>query len=125
MRWGPPWGPLTFVVSSIYRLEEIQQPFLVLELVEGEDLSERLRRGPLTLEEVLDVARHVADELDTDPASVREERVLPAAVCGRRGTKLWPPGGSRFWRPRANGRSVQSTSSDAALWQAEHGHRYC
>ena len=51
--------------------------------------------------------------------------VLPAAVCGRRGTKLWPPGGSRFWRPRANGRSVQSTSSDAALWQAEHGHRYC
>ena len=52
-------------------------------------------------------------------------RVLPAAVCGRRGTKLWPPGGSRFWRPRANGRSVQSTSSDAALWQAEHGHRYC
>ncbi|MEE9264628.1 MAG: protein kinase [Vicinamibacteria bacterium] len=52
-------------IASIYGIEEIEErPFLVLELVEGEDLSERLRRGVLPVDEALDVARQVAEALE-------------------------------------------------------------
>ena len=52
-------------IASIYGIEEIdERPFLVLELVEGEDLSERLKRGVLPVEDALDVARQVAEALE-------------------------------------------------------------
>ena len=37
---------------------------LVMEFVDGEDLAERLRRGPIPLEEALAIARQIADALD-------------------------------------------------------------
>jgi serine/threonine-protein kinase len=37
---------------------------LVLELVEGDDLSQRIERGPLPVEEALPIARQIADALD-------------------------------------------------------------
>ena len=40
------------------------KPFLVLELVEGEDLFERLKRGPVPLDEALAIARQVAEALE-------------------------------------------------------------
>src|SRR5512139_4157736 len=44
-------------IASIYGLEEAGGVrALVLELVEGEDLAERLKRGPLPLDEALAVA---------------------------------------------------------------------
>jgi serine/threonine protein kinase len=36
----------------------------VLELVEGEDLAARLKRGPLPLDDALDAARQVAEALE-------------------------------------------------------------
>ncbi len=52
-------------IAAIHGLEEQDGiPFLVLELVEGEDLAERLRRGPLSVDEVLEVALQVAAALE-------------------------------------------------------------
>ena len=52
-------------IAAIHGLEEADgAPFLVLELVEGEDLAARLKRGPLPLDEALDAARHVAEALE-------------------------------------------------------------
>ncbi len=52
-------------IAAIHGLEEANGlRFLVLELVEGETLAERLARGPLPLEEALELARQVAEGLE-------------------------------------------------------------
>ena len=52
-------------IAAIHGLEEVgEQPFLVLELVEGEDLSERLKRGPIPVDEAFDIARQIAEALE-------------------------------------------------------------
>jgi serine/threonine-protein kinase len=52
-------------IAAIYGIEEAEGTlFLVLELVEGEDLAERLRRGPLPMGEALTIARQIAEALE-------------------------------------------------------------
>ena len=52
-------------IAAIHGLEEVDgKPFLVLELVEGEDLSERLKRGPVSVDEAIAVARQIALALE-------------------------------------------------------------
>ncbi|HET7291562.1 MAG TPA: protein kinase, partial [Vicinamibacteria bacterium] len=38
--------------------------FLAMELVEGEDLSERLKRGPIPFEEAIEIAKQIAEALE-------------------------------------------------------------
>ena len=52
-------------IASIYGLEEADgNPFLVLELIPGEDLSERIERGPIPLDEALEISRQIAEALE-------------------------------------------------------------
>src|SRR5215831_9612374 len=52
-------------IAAIYDLEEANDTrFLVLELVEGETLAERIQRGPIPVEEALDIARHICEALE-------------------------------------------------------------
>jgi len=52
-------------IAAIYGIEQVEDTtFLVLELVEGPDLAEQLARGPLPLDQALDVARQMADALE-------------------------------------------------------------
>ncbi|MGH9787350.1 MAG: protein kinase domain-containing protein, partial [Candidatus Acidiferrales bacterium] len=52
-------------IAAIHGLEEADGlRFLVLELVEGETLAERLTRGPLPVEEALPLARRIAEALE-------------------------------------------------------------
>jgi eukaryotic-like serine/threonine-protein kinase len=52
-------------IAAIYGLEESAgKPFLALELVEGEDLKERLARGAIPVDEALEIAKQVAEALE-------------------------------------------------------------
>jgi serine/threonine protein kinase len=49
-------------IAAIYGIEDRA---LVMELVEGEDLSARIARGPIPLDEALPIAKQIAEALDT------------------------------------------------------------
>ena len=52
-------------IGAIYGLEDAGgMPALVLELVDGETLADRLRRGPIPPRDALTIARQIADALD-------------------------------------------------------------
>ena len=75
-------------IAAIYGLENADsKPFLALELVEGEDLKERLARGAIPVEEALEIAKQIAEALEEAHAKGIVHRDLkPANV------KLTPDG---------------------------------
>ena len=52
-------------IAQIYGLEHAGDTFaLVMELVEGEDLAQRIARGPIPIDEALPIARQIAEALE-------------------------------------------------------------
>ncbi|MDX2474225.1 MAG: protein kinase [Candidatus Krumholzibacteria bacterium] len=52
-------------IAAIHGIEEDQgQKFLVMEVAEGEDLSDRIKAGPLRMSEALDIAYQIAEGLE-------------------------------------------------------------
>ena len=65
-------------IAQIYGQEQAGgSPCLVLEFVDGETIQDRLKRGPIPLEEALEIARQIADAFEA--AHERRE-----ASCGNR-----------------------------------------
>ncbi|MBW2174356.1 MAG: protein kinase [Deltaproteobacteria bacterium] len=53
-------------IATIHGLEKSNgQQFLVMELVEGDTLAERLKKGPLPVEEALEVCRQISEGLES------------------------------------------------------------
>ena len=60
-------------IAAIYGIEDTEgAPALILELVEGTTLAERIARGPVPLDEALRLARQIAEALD----AAHEEGVI-------------------------------------------------
>ncbi len=75
-------------IAAIHGLEEADgKPFLVLELVEGEDLAERLKRGAIPVGEALEIARQIAEGLE----AAHERRIVHRALKPAN-VKLTPDG---------------------------------
>ena len=52
-------------ICTIYEVEEYDhQPVIVMELLEGQSLKERIRQGPITTDEVLDIGIQLSDALE-------------------------------------------------------------
>jgi len=70
-------------VAQVFGIDQVEDTcFIAMELVEGEDLAERLHRGPLPIDETIEVCRQIAEGLeaahekgvvhrDLKPANVR------------------------------------------------------
>ena len=52
-------------IATLYGVEEFEtKPFLVMELVEGETLAERIARGPLPVDEALTLSQQIAEAVE-------------------------------------------------------------
>jgi serine/threonine-protein kinase len=52
-------------IAAIYHVEDGQDtPALVMELVEGDTLADRIARGPIPLDEALPIAKQIAEALE-------------------------------------------------------------
>jgi Tol biopolymer transport system component/predicted Ser/Thr protein kinase len=69
-------------IASVYGFEESGgERFLVMELVEGEDLAERLARGPVGIDDTLEFARQMAAGLEAaHEAQIVHRDLKPANV---------------------------------------------
>jgi eukaryotic-like serine/threonine-protein kinase len=83
-------------IAAIYGLEQSgSRKFLIIELVPGETLADRVARGPMPMDEILAIAKEIAEALevaheqgvvhrDLKPANVVCEAVAQRAMVGIR-----------------------------------------
>ena len=100
-------------VAQIFGIDQVADTcFLVLELVPGESLDKRLARGPLPLDETLDVCRQIAEGLEAaHEAGVIHRDLKPANV------KRTPDGGIKvldFGLAKVVGPADSATGSELA-----------
>jgi eukaryotic-like serine/threonine-protein kinase len=77
-------------IAAIYGLEQTEgKRFLVLELVEGETLAQRISKGPMPVEEALGICRQIAEGLEAaHEKGVVHRDLKPANVMITEGDKV-------------------------------------
>src|SRR5262249_7438964 len=80
-------------ITAIYDLQEADgAQFLVLELVEGETLADRLAHGPIPVEEALNIAKSICEALEAaHERGIIHRDLKPANV------KVTPDGKVKVW----------------------------
>jgi Tol biopolymer transport system component len=101
-------------IATVHGFEESDgKHFLVLELVEGETLAERLRKGPIPIGETLDICRQVAEGLEAaHERGIIHRDLKPANVkITREGkVKILDFGLAKpFWEPASEVQSSEIT----------------
>jgi len=101
-------------VAQIFGVDQVGDTcFLVLELVPGESLEERLKRGPLSIDETLDVCRQIAEGLEAaHEAGVIHRDLKPANI------RLTPEGKVKvldFGLAKPANESGSGSSTDSVL----------
>jgi serine/threonine protein kinase len=105
-------------IGAIYGFEDAGDvPALVLELVEGDTLDERVRRGPLPLSEALVVALQIADALDAaHGAGIIHRDLKPSNIKLTRGgaVKVLDFGLAKVLDPEGSGPELLNAQADTA-----------
>ena len=99
-------------IASVYSVHhEGETHFLAMELVEGEDLAQRLARGPLPVDDALEIARQMAEALEAaHDRGVIHRDLKPANI------QLTPAGKIKVLDfGLAKALSMESTSGDPSL----------
>ena len=108
-------------IAAIYGLEEADDVrALVLELVEGPTLADRIKRGPISLDEALPIAKQIAEALEAaHEAGVIHRDLKPANIKVRDdGTvKVLDFGLAKALDPNPEGDPSQSPTLTAAATQ--------
>jgi len=110
-------------VAGIHGIDQVQDTcFLAMELVPGEDLEERLRRGALPMDEALDVCRQIAEGLEAaHEAGVVHRDLKPANVriTPEGAVKVLDFGLAKPVGPRGYQSGTGTAQPDSALMTAE------
>ena len=105
-------------IGAIYGLVEENGAllYLVLELVEGVTLADRLARSRCAIAEALAIARQIADALDAaHEKGIIHRDLKPANI------KITPDGTLKFWTSGSRGRSGDRRSTQPMTADARHG----
>jgi hypothetical protein len=110
-------------IAAIHGLEESGgRKFLVMELVSGETLAERIRRGPIAVNEALEIAKQIAEGLGAaHEKSITHRDLKPANV------KITPDGTIKVLdfglakAARGDATLADLTNSPTTIGGTEHG----